>query len=128
TLSNDSYRLSLAGYNSGNTYTLTYGGQTTGSIAWNANANTVQTALTGLGSVGTGNATVTGAVPGVLTITFVGALGHGASTPLTFNNAGLTGLNGANSFQGGHNEFLCDQYGVFAYHVATGANTLVSHA
>ena len=40
------------------TFTLTYNGQTTGSLAYNAGAAAFQTALTGLSSVGAGNAIV----------------------------------------------------------------------
>jgi RTX calcium-binding nonapeptide repeat (4 copies) len=42
----------------GGTFTLSYGGQTTGAIAFNATAAAVQTALTGLSTIGIGNATV----------------------------------------------------------------------
>src|SRR6202021_2973482 len=42
------------------TFTLTYPGQTTGAIAWNAAASAVQTAIQALSNVGAGNATVTG--------------------------------------------------------------------
>lgn len=41
------------------TFTITFGGQTTAAIAHNASAATIQTAITGLSSVGSGNATVT---------------------------------------------------------------------
>ncbi len=37
------------------TYTLSHNGQTTGAIAWNVSAATIQTALEGLSTIGTGN-------------------------------------------------------------------------
>jgi hypothetical protein len=49
---------------SGGTYTLSYGGQTTSALAWNASAATVQTALRGLSTIGAGNVTVTDADAG----------------------------------------------------------------
>lgn len=44
----------------GGNFTLSYGGNTTGNLAFNANAATIQSALAGLASVGAGNVTVTG--------------------------------------------------------------------
>jgi trimeric autotransporter adhesin len=44
----------------GGTFTLTFGGNTTTSIAYNASAATVQTALVALGSIGAGGVTVLG--------------------------------------------------------------------
>jgi hypothetical protein len=74
----------------GGTFTLTVGANTTGAQAFNVSAAALQTALTGLVSVGALNATVTGNNGGPYTITFVGSL---ASTPvvLTANGASLTG-------------------------------------
>jgi hypothetical protein len=74
----------------GGTFTLTVGANTTGAQAFNVTAAALQTALTGLASVGALNATVTGNNGGPYTITFVGTL---ASTPvvLTANGASLTG-------------------------------------
>lgn len=57
--------VSISGAPTGGTYTLTYGGQTTSAIAYNATASTVQTALQALTSIGSGNATVTGYLSGV---------------------------------------------------------------
>ncbi|MDR3710261.1 MAG: carboxypeptidase regulatory-like domain-containing protein [Capsulimonadaceae bacterium] len=58
----------------GGTYTLTFGGQTTGAIAYNATAATVQTALAALSTIGTGNVAVTGNAGGPYTITFPNSL------------------------------------------------------
>ncbi|OGF05213.1 MAG: hypothetical protein A2W00_04505 [Candidatus Eisenbacteria bacterium RBG_16_71_46] len=68
-----SYTVTLGAQASGH-FHLTFNSQTTGEIAYNASAATVQTALTGLSSVGSGNATVTGSAGGPYTITFVGDL------------------------------------------------------
>ena len=55
--SNSTQTITLSGDGSGDTFTLTYGGQSTSPIAYDAVAATVQTALEGL--FGTGNVTVT---------------------------------------------------------------------
>lgn len=52
--------VSFGGTPSGGTFTLTYNGQTTSAIAWNATAAAVQTALRALGTVGANGVTVTG--------------------------------------------------------------------
>lgn len=65
-------------------FNLTFLGQTTGNIAWNAIAATVQTALQALPSIGSGNVTCSGgplpATPVV--ITFAGSLAKVATLPL----------------------------------------------
>lgn len=65
---------------SAGTYTITFNGQTTSSIAYNAIASTVASDLAALSSVGTGNVTVTGSGTSgsPFVITFSGAL----TTPL----------------------------------------------
>jgi uncharacterized repeat protein (TIGR01451 family) len=73
----------------GGTYTLTFNGQTTGALAFNAPVTQVQAALQGLSTVGFGNVTVTGS-PASYTITFVGALG-GAPQPAISASSQLTG-------------------------------------
>lgn len=47
----------------GATWTLTYNGQTTGALSATITSSALQTAITGLSSVGSGNATVTGTAP-----------------------------------------------------------------
>lgn len=51
----------------GGTFTLTYSGQTTGTIAFNASASDVQTALEALSNIAAGEVTVTGTGPWVVT-------------------------------------------------------------
>lgn len=72
----------------GGTFTITYKGQTTSALAYNASAATVEAALVALSTIGTGNAAV--ALSGaVYTITLAAALGvHEA---FTTNAASLTG-------------------------------------
>ena len=71
------------------TFTLTFEGQTTGDLAFNATAEQVQTVLQELSTIGSGHATVTGG-PGAggggipYVITFSGAL---ANVPLPLLNA-----------------------------------------
>lgn len=71
------------------TYTLSYRGQTTAGLARNATASTVQTALLGLSTIGTGNVTVSGANGGPYTVTF--GAGDFYSGLLIANGALLTG-------------------------------------
>src|SRR5262245_1271841 len=114
TLPNDTYTLSIGA--TGGTFKLSYGGQST-TIAYNANASTIQSATAGLPGWGAGNVTVTGFSPGPFTITFTGALANGVSTALTADDSGLTYSLGLSNFRflGGQNEFLCEQYWVFLY-------------
>lgn len=67
----------------GGTFTLAYKGSApTSAIAENASAATVQTALEGLTTIGTGNVTVTGSAGGPFTITLSDSLGvHQLLTP-----------------------------------------------
>lgn len=53
----------------GGTFTLSFKGQTTPLLAFNANATTIQTALENLSTIGAGKAVVTGAVGGPFTVT-----------------------------------------------------------
>lgn len=75
----------------GGTFTLTFGGQTTANIAYNATAAAVATALAALTSIGTGNVAVTGAAGGPYVITFQGTLGNTDVALLTASGALLTG-------------------------------------
>lgn len=87
-------QLTISGAPTGGTFTLSFGGQTTSGIAYNATASTIQTALTGLSTIGSGNATVTGQVGGPFNVAFAGAL-IGAQPLITGNAASLTGGAGA---------------------------------
>jgi hypothetical protein len=85
----NAYTVTIGAASNG-TFTLTYNGQTTAGIAYNALASAVQTALQGLSSVGSGNALVTGSAGGPYVVSLVGTL-LTSSNALTGSGAGLTG-------------------------------------
>lgn len=85
----DNYQtLTITGTPTGGTFTLTYKGQTTAAIQYNAAASAVQTALAALSTIGTGNVTCAGGVlPGTaVTISFTGALAND-TTQLTHTDS-----------------------------------------
>ncbi|VTR94318.1 rhs repeat-associated core domain-containing protein : RHS repeat-associated core domain protein OS=Singulisphaera acidiphila (strain ATCC BAA-1392 / DSM 18658 / VKM B-2454 / MOB10) GN=Sinac_0291 PE=4 SV=1: RHS_repeat: RHS_repeat [Gemmata massiliana] len=82
--------VALAGA-TGGTFTLSFGGSTTGAIAYNASAATVQTALAGLASIGAGNVQVSAAAGGGWEVRFTGAKAGAYQSALTSNGSGLTG-------------------------------------
>ncbi|MFI1678841.1 hypothetical protein [Streptomyces sp. NPDC020607] len=92
-LSNEEQSVAITGGPTGGTYTLTYSGQTTAGIAYNATATAVRTALAALSNIGTGNVTCTGGPhPGTpVTVTFTGALAGTDVAQMTGSAAGLTG-------------------------------------
>jgi hypothetical protein len=78
----------------GGTFTLTFNGQTTGAIAYNASASTVQTALRALSSIGTNVTCTGGPLPGTAIVcTFTGVLAS-PITPAITVSASLTGGSG----------------------------------
>jgi hypothetical protein len=79
--------VTINGTPTGGTFTISYAGQTTSALAYNAAAATVQTALRLLN--GLSAATVTGSAGGPFTIT-TNVLG-GTSAPVQVNQASLTG-------------------------------------
>lgn len=79
--------VTLVGTPTGGTFTISYGGNTTTPLAYNAAAGTIQTAVRLL--PGLGAATVTGTAPGPFTFT-LNVVG-GASGPLSVNQTALTG-------------------------------------
>jgi len=83
--------VTITGSPTGGTFTLTYGGQTTAGIAYNAAASAVQSALTALSSIGSGNVAVTGSAGGPYSVTFQGSLAHTNVAQMTASGAGLTG-------------------------------------
>lgn len=74
----------------GGTFTLTYSGQTTAAIAYNATAAAVKSALEALSNIGVGDVNV-GKVGSVYTVSFVGALADTNVSQMTANAASLTG-------------------------------------
>lgn len=83
--------LTVTGAPTGGTFTVTYSGQTTGNIAYNASAATVQTALEALSNIGAGEAVVTGSAGGPWTVTFAGTLADTNVDAMTTDAALLTG-------------------------------------
>lgn len=81
----------------GGTFTLTFDGQTTGTIAYNASAATVETALEVLSNIGSGDATVSGSAGGPWTVEFTNALAATNVALMTINVSNLTG--GVNEVQ-----------------------------
>jgi hypothetical protein len=77
----------------GGTFTITYGGETTAPIAFNAAAKEVEEALETLPVLKPGDITVTGGPGGEhpYVLTFGGELAEKAITPVTTNRSGLTG-------------------------------------
>lgn len=86
---NEVQTLTMTGTPTGGTYTLTYSGQTTTAIAYNANAAAIQAALVALSNIAPGDVVVTGTGP--FTVTFGGTLGATNVAQLTASSASLTG-------------------------------------
>ncbi|MFD6770601.1 hypothetical protein ACFWC6_30760 [Micromonospora chalcea] len=85
--------VTITGTPTGGTYTLTYSGQTTAAIPYNATAAQVRTALEALSNVGAGNVTTSGGPhPGTaVSVTFTGALANTNVAQMTASGASLTG-------------------------------------
>ena len=88
---NEVQTVTVTGTPTGGTFTLTFGGQTTAGIAFNATAAAVDAALEALSSVGAGDVAVTGAAGGPYTVTFTGALAGTDVGAITADGSGLTG-------------------------------------
>lgn len=85
--------VTITGTPTGGTFTLTYSGQTTSGIAYNASAATVQAALEALSNIGTGNVKASGgALPGTaVSVKFVGKFYNTNVAAMTASGASLTG-------------------------------------
>lgn len=81
----------------GGTFTLTFNGQATGNIAYNADAATVNTALEALSNIDPGDVTVTGSAGGPWTVEFTGTLSGTNVALMTIDVSNLTG--GVNEVQ-----------------------------
>ena len=114
--------LSITGTPTGGTFTVTFGGQTSIAMGFDATAATIQSTLQALPNIGLGNVQVTGANPGPFTITF--------SSALAASNVGATGFAlGANALTGGAGPtvtFTPPTAGVFATTLAGGTLNLAS--
>ncbi|QDT41057.1 hypothetical protein Pan241w_11160 [Gimesia alba] len=76
----------------GGTFTLTYAGQTTSTIAYNDAASTVETELESLSNIGSDDVSVSGDAGGPYTIEFTGALAATNVALITANATSLTGF------------------------------------
>lgn len=89
---NEVQSVSLTGGPTGGTFTLTFDGQTTGAIAYNATAATVKTALEALSNIAVDDiATAGGPLPAAVTVTFQNALGNRDVVEMTGDGTSLTG-------------------------------------
>ncbi|MDX2658372.1 hypothetical protein PV402_40000 [Streptomyces scabiei] len=83
-VSNEVQTLTVTGAPTGGTFTITWSGQTTAAIAYNATAAAVQAALEALSNIAPGDVAVTGAAGGPWTLTWGGAqLGENVAAPTT---------------------------------------------
>jgi hypothetical protein len=89
---NDVQTVTITGTPTGGTFTLTFNGQTTAAIAYNASAAALQTALQALARIGSGNIDCTsGPLPGTaVAVRFKDALGV-APQPVMSASSALTG-------------------------------------
>src|SRR5215471_14292776 len=87
-LVNDVQSVDVSG-GGGGAYTLTLGAATSAAIAYNAAAAAVQSAVQAMSTVGSGNATVTGAYP-LYRVEFTGALANTDVAQMTANTGSLT--------------------------------------
>jgi len=92
-LSNEVQQVAITGGPTGGTYTLTYSGQTTAGIAYDATAAAVQSALEALSNIAVGDVVCAGGPhPGTpVTVTFQGLLAETDVAQMTASAAGLTG-------------------------------------
>jgi hypothetical protein len=93
---NEQQTVTITGAPTGGTFTLTFNGQTTGAIAYNAISSVVQTALVALSNIRTGDVTVTGG-PGPATPYVVAFAGQFASQA----DASIPAMTATGSFTGG---------------------------
>lgn len=92
-LTSEVQTVTITGTPTGGTFTLTYAGQTTAAIAYNATAAAVQSALVALSNIGASDVVCTGGpLPGTaVTVTFDGALANADIAAMTASGASLTG-------------------------------------
>lgn len=88
---NEKQVVGFAGSPTGGTFTLTFSGQTTGSIAYNASAATLKTALEALSNIAVGDVDVTGSAGGPWTIEFKQAYAATDVSLITGDGSSLTG-------------------------------------
>jgi hypothetical protein len=87
---NEVQTITLGGGNSGGTFTITFNGQTTAAIAFNALGSAVQSALEALSNIAPGDVAVTGGAGGPYVVTFSGVYAL-ENVPLMTTTPSLTG-------------------------------------
>ncbi|MEX0714117.1 MAG: hypothetical protein WD278_17395, partial [Pirellulales bacterium] len=88
---NEVQTITVSSQAAGGSFTLSFNGQTTGPIAYNAMPMTIQTALEGLANIAVGDVQVAGNVGGPYAVTFQGAWA-GINVPqLIVNNSSMLG-------------------------------------
>lgn len=92
---NEKQRIELSGNVTSGTFTLTWdpggGDETTGNIAYNASASTVQTALEGLATPTAGDFSVTGVAGGPWVVEFTGSYAAADVNAITGDGSSLSG-------------------------------------
>lgn len=73
----------------GETFQLSFGGETTTELAYDATGATIETAFEALSTVGVGNGTITGAGGGPWTLEFTGDLAGASQSNVTASNIGI---------------------------------------
>lgn len=88
---NEVQTVTITGSPTGGDFTLTYKGQTSAAIAFDADAATLEGLLEALSTIGTGNVSVSGSAGGPWTVTFQGTLAGRNLPVMTKDETGLTG-------------------------------------
>lgn len=90
---NEVQELTVSGTPTGGTLTITYDGDTTSGISFDAAPSAVETAMEALSSIGTGNVVCTGGTlpSGTVSIEYVKDLGQQSLALATADGSGLTG-------------------------------------
>lgn len=138
---NEVQRITITGTPTGGTFTLTFQGNTTAGIAFNASAAAVVTALEALPNVDPGDVSATGgALPGAtVDVTFTGQYAGVNVAQMTGSAAGLTGGTpvlaittvtaggtGAGAGQTGLTDLFAVRFGMDAFHAVSTTGQLVN--
>lgn len=93
---NEKQEIQISPDPTGGTFTLTWNGQTTAAIVWNATPAQVQTALENLSNIAVGDVRCTGTqLPaGAVNVEFIGSLGEANVAAMTGSGTNLTGAGG----------------------------------
>lgn len=87
---NEKQFVRILGTATGGTFTLTFDGATTGAIAYNASAATVQSALEALSNIASGDVSVSGSAGGPWTVEFTGNYANSDVVLMTGDGASIT--------------------------------------